>query len=96
MAMIPIARRLDDIEQRANRLKRRIEMLTSDRDFLIETMISRPWGDMTAQRRLLDEWDEEIGKLEEDLNFLRAEWARLDEYKKRNNRRDAQPCVSTK
>ena len=63
MAVIPIAQRLSDIEVRANRLKRRIEVLTSDSDFLTETMISRPWQDMTAQRRLLNEWSEEIDKL---------------------------------
>lgn len=95
MARIPIAQRLTDIEGQANRLKRRIGVLTADRDFLTETMISRPWQDMAAQRRLLEEWNEEIGKLEADLDFLRKEWSRLNEYGKRNNRRDARPCVST-
>lgn len=84
MAVIPIARRLEDIEERANRLKRRIEVLTSDSDFLTETMISRPWQDMTAQRRLLNEWSEEIDKLEHDLNILRNEWSRLNNINKRN------------
>lgn len=84
MAVIPIAQRLADIEAQANRLKRRIEVLTSDCDFLADTMISRPWQDMTAQRRLLDEWNEEIGKLEQDLDFLRTEWSRLNTINKRN------------
>lgn len=81
MAVIPISQRLTDIEDRAARLKRRIEKLTSDRDFLADTMISRPWQDMTAQRRLLEEWNEEIEKLEQDLNGLRTEWIRLNNIK---------------
>lgn len=84
MAAIPIAQRLADIEAQANRLKRRIEVLTSDCDFLADTMISRPWQDMTAQRRLLDEWNEEINMLEQDLAFLRTEWSRLNAINKRN------------
>lgn len=84
MAVIPIAQRLADIEVQANRLKRRIEVLTSDCDFLTDTMLSRPWQDMTAQRRLLDEWNEEISKLEQDLDFLRTEWSRLNTINKRN------------
>lgn len=84
MAVIPIAQRLADIEVQANRLKRRIEVLTSDCDFLTDTMLSRPWQDMTAQRRLLEEWNEEISKLEQDLDFLRTEWSRLNTINKRN------------
>lgn len=84
MAIIPIAQRLADIETQASRLKRRIEALTSDSNFLADTMLSRPWQDMTAQRRLIDEWNEEIDKLEQNLNFLRTEWTRLNEYNKLN------------
>lgn len=79
MAIIPIAERLADIQEQGKRLTRRIEKMQADHDFLVDSMISRPWANMTAQRRLLNEWSEEIEQMKLDLEYLRIEWKRLNE-----------------
>ena len=40
------------------------------RDFLVDTLLTRPTRDMEAQRRLLREWDEEIDRLEQSIAYL--------------------------
>lgn len=84
MAVIPIAQRLADIEAQANRLKRRIGHLEEDRDFLIDTIIDRPVKKTEPQWRLVKLWEEEIGRMKADLQFLRTEWSRLSTINKRN------------
>ena len=76
MAIIPITQRLADIEEQGRRLCRRIEKLEGDRDFLIDTIIDRPWVKVEAQRHLIEEWNEEIERSKVDLQFLRDEWTR--------------------
>lgn len=84
MAVIPIAQRLADIETQANRLKRRIGNMEEDRDFLIDTIIDRPIKKTEPQWRLVKVWEEEIGRMKADLQFLRTEWSRLNAINKRN------------
>ena len=61
---IPLQDKLDEIEEQGGRLRRRLDYLKGERDFLVDTLLTRPVKDMEAQRRLLREWDEEIEKLE--------------------------------
>lgn len=81
MAYIPIGQHILDIEKQGHGLNRRIEKLQSDYDYLIESMISRPWADMTAQRRLLEEWNEEIESQKLKVDDLRKEWTKLNDIK---------------
>lgn len=39
-------------------------------------LLTRPTRDMEAQRRLLQEWDEEIDKLEQSIAYLRREYVK--------------------
>lgn len=62
---IPLQDKLDEIEEQGGRLRRRLDYLKGERDFLVDTLLTRPVKDMEAQRRLLREWDEEIEKLDD-------------------------------
>lgn len=73
---IPLQDKLDEIEEQGKRLRRRKEYLERERDFLIDMLITRPVKDMEAQRRLLQEWDEEIDKLEQSIAYLRQEYVK--------------------
>ena len=70
---IPLQDKLDEIEEQGGRLRRRLDYLKGERDFLVDTLLTRPVKDMEAQRRLLREWDEEIEKLERSIDYLRRE-----------------------
>lgn len=76
---IPLQDKLDEIEEQGKRLRRRKEYLERERDFLIDMLITRPVKDMEAQRRLLQEWDEEIDKLEQSIAYLRREYVKYKE-----------------
>ena len=80
---IPLQDKLDEIEEQGKRLRRRKEYLERERDFLIDMLITRPVKDMEAQRRLLQEWDEEIEKLEQSIAYLRREYVK---YKENQNK----------
>ena len=73
---IPLQDKLDEIEEQGKRLRRRKEYLERERDFLIDMLITRPVKDMEAQRRLLQEWDEEIEKLEQSIAYLRRKYVK--------------------
>lgn len=73
---IPLQDKLDEIEEQGKRLRRRKEYLERERDFLIDMLLTRPVKDMEAQRRLLQEWDEEIDKLEQSIAYLRQEYVK--------------------
>ncbi len=59
--------------------------MQADHDFLADVLLSRPVADMSAQRRLLEEWNEEIERMRLDLQFLRDEWKRLDRIKNKSS-----------
>lgn len=59
--------------------------MESDRDFLVDSILNRPWAEVEAQRRLVREWDEEIERMRLDLQFLRDEWKRLDRIKNKSS-----------
>lgn len=59
--------------------------MESDRDFLVDSILNRPWAEVEAQRRLVKEWDEEIERMRLDLQFLRDEWRRLDRIKNKSS-----------
>lgn len=59
--------------------------MESDRDFLVDSILNRPWAEVEAQRRLVKEWDEEIDRMRLDLQFLRDEWKRLDRIKNKSS-----------
>ncbi len=86
MAIIPIAQRLANIERQGQALRRRIERMESDRDFLVDSILNRPWAEVEAQRRLVKEWDEEIDRMGLDLQFLRNEWKRLSDIHDKNHK----------
>ena len=54
---IPLQDKLDEIEEQGKRLRRRLDYLKGERDFLVDMLLTRPTRDMEAQRRLLQEWD---------------------------------------
>ena len=87
---IPLQDKLDEIEEQGGRLRRRLDYLKGERDFLGDTLLTRPVKDMEAQRRLLREWDEEIEKLERSIDYLRREYMK---YKKTQNK---QMCNNSK
>ena len=74
---------LDEIEEQGKRLSRLKEYLERERDFLVDMLLTRPVKDMEAQRRLLREYEEEIDRLGQSLEYLRSEYAK---YKKIQNR----------
>lgn len=87
---IPLQDKLDEIEEQGGRLRRRLDYLKGERDFLVDTLLTRPVKDMEAQRRLLQEWDEEIDKLERSIAYLRREYMK---YKETQNK---QMCNNSK
>ena len=76
---IPLQDTLDEIEEQGKRLRRRLDYLKGERDFLVDMLLTRPVKDMEAQRRLLREWDEEIDKLEQSIAYLRREYVKYKE-----------------
>ncbi len=72
--LIPIQVKLDEIEEQGVKLRRRQEYLKGERDFLIDTMFTKPYKDMAEHRKLLAEWDKEIDELERSLGYLRKEY----------------------
>lgn len=82
---VMLAEKLAEIEEQGKRLRRRQDYLKSEHAFLVETLLDRPTNDMTAQRQLLAEWEDEIDKLERSLEWLRGEYVRLKERQKQNN-----------
>lgn len=81
---IPLQDKLDEIEEQGRKLRRRFDYLCGERDFLCDMLLTRPTKDMEAQRRLLQEWDDEIAHLERSLDYLRGEYARLKEQQHSN------------
>ena len=75
---IPLQDKLDEIEEQGKRLRRRL-------DYLIDMLLTRPTRDMEAQRRLLQEWDEEIDKLEQSIAYLRREYVKYKNQLTINN-----------
>ena len=76
---IPLQDKHDEIEEQGKRLRRRLDYLKGERDFLVDMLLTRPVKDMEAQRRLLREWDEEIDKLEQSIAYLRREYVKYKE-----------------
>ena len=83
---IPLQDKLDEIEEQGRRLRRRLDYLKGERDFLVDTLLTRPVKDMEAQRRLLQEFD----KLERSIAYLRREYMK---YKETQNK---QMCNNSK
>lgn len=76
---IPLQDKLDEIEEQGGRLRRRLDYLKGERDFLVDMLLTRPTQDMEAQRRLLGEYEEEIDRLEQSVGYLRGEYAKYKE-----------------
>ena len=76
---IPLQDKLDEIEEQGKRLRRRLDYLKGERDFLVDMLLTRPTQNMEAQRRLLREWDEEIEKLDQSIAYLRREYVKYKE-----------------
>lgn len=76
---IPLQDKLDEIEEQGGRLRRRLNYLKGERDFLVDMLLTRPTQDMEAQRRLLGEYEEEIDRLEQSVGYLRGEYAKYKE-----------------
>ena len=72
--------RLNEIEERGIRLRRRRDKIEDDIAFLSDTMLTNPVYDMQPQRDLLREWEEELEELDRGLDSLREEWKRLKNY----------------
>lgn len=71
--------KLDEIEEQGKRLRRRLDYLKGERNFLVDMLLTRPVKDMEAQRRLLREWDDEIDKLEQSIAYLLREYVKYKE-----------------
>ena len=78
--LTPIQTRLDEIEEQGVKLRRRQEYLKGERDFLVETMLTKPYKDMAEHRKLLAEWDKGIDELERSLNYLRDEYIKYKQH----------------
>ena len=78
--LTPLRTKLAEIEERGKRLRRRQNKLKADSDFLVDMMLTKPYEDMAAHRRLLSEWEAEIDALERDLQYLRNEYLKYDKY----------------
>ncbi len=76
---ISLQNKLDEIKEQGKKLRRRQDFLKGERDFLIDMLLTRPTRDMEAQRRLLQEWEEEIDRLEQSLTGLRNEYERYEQ-----------------
>jgi len=74
---IPLQDKLDEIKEQGVKLRRRFDYLSGERDFLCDMLLTRPTKDMEVQRRLLQEWDDEIAHLQRSLDYLRSEYSRL-------------------
>lgn len=74
--------KLDEIEEQGVRLRRRLDYLKGERDFLVDVMITKPYKDMADHRKLLAEWDKEIVELERSLVYLRNEYVKYREQLK--------------
>lgn len=72
--LVPVQVKLDEIKEQGIKLRRRQEYLKGERDFLIDTMFTKPYKDMAEHRKLLAEWDKEIDELERSLDYLRKEY----------------------
>ena len=72
--------RLNEIEERGIRLRRRRDKIEDDIAFLSDTMLTNPVYDMQPQRDLLKEWEEELEELDRGLDSLREEWKRLKNF----------------
>lgn len=72
--------RLNEIEERGIRLRRRRDKIEDDIAFLSDTMLTNPVYDMQPQRDLLREWEEELEELDRGLDSLREEWKRLKNF----------------
>ena len=70
---IPLQDKLDEIEEQGKRLRRRLEYLKGERDFLVDMLLTRPTRD------ILQEWDEEIDKLDQSIVYLRREYVKYKE-----------------
>lgn len=77
MGRIPVKEKLAELEEQGKRLRRRQDYLRQEADFLAEMMFRKPYAEMAAHRRLLQEWEEEIGRLEQSLQYLRDEYRRI-------------------
>lgn len=83
---IPLQDKLDEIEEQGKRLRRRLDYLKGERDFLVDMLLTRPTKDMEAQRRLLHEYEEEIDRLEQSVGYLRGEYAKYKEIQNKQMR----------
>lgn len=79
MTKAQIRDKMAEIETTGKAIGNRIRKLESDRDFIVDSLITRPTADMTAQRDLIDEWSSEIDNLKKDQAYLRKEWLRYND-----------------
>lgn len=77
--LIPIQNKLEEITEQGKRIRRRQEKLKDDRDFLVDMMLTKPYKEMAAHRRLLAEWEHEIDELERSLQYLRQEYLKYNQ-----------------
>lgn len=77
MTKSEINRQIKETERLGASISRRINKISEDRDFLVETMITNPYPAMSEHKALLQEWDEEIERLEQDRQYLRTRWSQL-------------------
>lgn len=75
----PLQEKLDSIVEQGKKLRRRKEYLERERDFLIDTLIDRPTKNMAAHRCLIEEWNEEIDRLNQSIEYLLGEHKRYRE-----------------
>ena len=48
---IPLQDKLDEIEEQGKRLRRRLDYLKGERDFLVDMLLTRPTRDMEEYKR---------------------------------------------
>lgn len=73
---IPLQDKLDEIEEQGKRLRRRLDYLKGERDFLVDMLLTRPTRDMRRNAGCSRSGDEEIDKLEQSIAYLRREYVK--------------------
>lgn len=79
--------RLEEIEEQGKRLRRWLDYLKQESDFLIDAIIERPTKDTAFHRKLLDEWEKEIEELERSLQYLRGEYLRYKQLSEQTSKK---------
>ncbi|MGM9759690.1 MAG: hypothetical protein ACI30I_06190 [Parabacteroides sp.] len=85
--MVDYTEKMEQVAEQGKRLRRRLDYLKRESDFLIGAIIARPTKDTASHRKLLEEWEKEIGELERSLQYLRGEYLRYKQLSEQTSKK---------